>query len=60
MCHICHISLSNLHFCCFCQNQYGQERVRRHGEQIDWRKANVTPVSLNSTFQNKLEFAFAN
>jgi hypothetical protein len=41
-----HCSLSNLHFCCFCQNQYGQEMVRRHGGQVDWRKADINPIAL--------------
>jgi hypothetical protein len=39
-------SLSNVHFCYFCQNQYGQEMVRRHREQIDWRKTYVDPMAL--------------
>jgi hypothetical protein len=37
-------SLSNLHFYYFCQNKYGEEMVRRHGEGFNWREADIDPM----------------
>jgi hypothetical protein len=39
-------SLSNLHFCCFCQNKYGEEMVRLHGEGVNWREQELDPMAL--------------
>jgi hypothetical protein len=36
-----HSSLSNLRFYCFCQNKYGEEIVRHHGEGFNWREADI-------------------
>jgi hypothetical protein len=41
-----HCSLSNLYFCYFCQNQYGQEMVRLHREGVNWRNVDVNPMAL--------------
>jgi hypothetical protein len=39
-------SLSNLHFCCFCQNKYGEEMVRLHGEGVNWRQQEIDTMAL--------------
>jgi hypothetical protein len=41
-----HISLSNLHFFCFCQNKYGEEMVRRHGEGFNWREVDIDLMAV--------------
>jgi hypothetical protein len=34
-------SLFNFHFYYFCQNKYGEEMVRGHGEGFNWREADI-------------------
>jgi hypothetical protein len=41
-----HCSLSNLHFCCFCQNKYGEVMVRLHGEGVNWRQQEIDTMAL--------------
>jgi hypothetical protein len=35
-----------MHFCCFCQNKYGQEMVRLYGEGVNWRQQDIDPMAL--------------
>jgi hypothetical protein len=39
-------SLPNFHFYYFCQNKYGEEMVRCHGEGFNWREADIDPMAL--------------
>jgi hypothetical protein len=38
--------LSKVHFCCSCQNKYGREMVRLHGEGVNWRQQDTEPMAL--------------
>jgi hypothetical protein len=40
------VVLSNFHFYYFCQNKYGEEMVRRHGEGFNWREADIDPMAV--------------
>jgi hypothetical protein len=39
-------SLSNFHFYYICQNKYGEEMVRCHGEGFNWWEADIDPMAV--------------
>jgi hypothetical protein len=42
-----------LHFYCFCQNKYGEEMVRRHGEGFNWREADIDLMAVYASGEGK-------